>query len=140
MRNVWLGAVTGVGLGLTALTALECGSGRSSDSGTGVRTDGGALPTDGGGGGSGDAADAGVDAAGATDALSTSGLPDVSGASLDAGGKPQACTAGASGKPNIITIMVDDLDQGSFDVLLANGLLPNIQKNILGSGVGFTES
>jgi arylsulfatase A-like enzyme len=67
-------------------------------------------------------------------------LPDAAGTNLDAGGQPQACTAGASGKPIIITIMGDDLDQGSFDILLANGLLPNVQNRLLARGVGFTQS
>jgi arylsulfatase A-like enzyme len=141
MRNVWLAALAGVGLAATALAALECG--KSGDSETGGQTDGGGPTTDGSGGsvdtgdfGAGEGGDAGT----AGDEVGVTPLPDASGASLDAGGKPQACTAGASGKPNIVTIMVDDLDQGSFDILLANGLLPNIQKNILGTGVGFTES
>jgi arylsulfatase A-like enzyme len=56
------------------------------------------------------------------------------------GGSSGTCTAGASGKPNVVLIMMDDLDVTSFNTLLDNGLLPNIKTHIVDTGVRFTES
>jgi len=43
-------------------------------------------------------------------------------------------------KPNFVVIMADDLDVNSFNVLLTNGFLPNIQENIIRHGTLFTNS
>ena len=43
-------------------------------------------------------------------------------------------------KPNVLVFMVDDLDQKTFDVALANNLLPNIKKHLIDRGVTFNRS
>ena len=43
-------------------------------------------------------------------------------------------------KVNILVIMVDDLDQASFDQLLSAKLLPNIERHIVNRGVTFEQS
>src|SRR5688572_2735377 len=43
-------------------------------------------------------------------------------------------------RPNIVVIMADDLDSGSLDVLLANGLMPNLQKLLIEQGTTFSNS
>lgn len=42
--------------------------------------------------------------------------------------------------PNIVVVMADDLDQRSTEILLDNGLMPNLQQYIIDKGVTFTES
>lgn len=54
---------------------------------------------------------------------------------------PNGCTAGANGKKaNIVMIVTDDLDLKSFDILLANGKLPNIKNWLVDRGTRFTQS
>lgn len=57
-----------------------------------------------------------------------------------AGLKPQPVLA--SNKPNIVVIMVDDLDVRSLQTLLAQGMMPQLQSKVIGNGssVNFTES
>jgi len=50
------------------------------------------------------------------------------------------CTAGVSGKPNIVVVMTDDLDFASLNLLLDNGMLPNIKARLLDHGTRFNES
>jgi arylsulfatase A-like enzyme len=45
-----------------------------------------------------------------------------------------------AGKANIVTIMVDDLDEASFNQLLNAGKLPNIKKFLIDKGIRFTNS
>jgi len=46
----------------------------------------------------------------------------------------------AAPPPNIVVVMTDDLDDGSFQILLAMGLLPNIKSTIVDRGVRFSNS
>lgn len=46
----------------------------------------------------------------------------------------------AVSSPNILVILMDDLDENSFDQLLQANKLPNIKKYLLDRGVWFTES
>lgn len=46
----------------------------------------------------------------------------------------------AGSRPNVLVFMVDDLDEGSFNQLLAANKLPNIKKYLLDKGVRFTNS
>src|SRR2546425_6498220 len=46
----------------------------------------------------------------------------------------------AAPPPNIVVVMTDDLDDGSFQILLAMGLLPNIKSTIVNRGVRFSNS
>jgi arylsulfatase A-like enzyme len=48
--------------------------------------------------------------------------------------------ASTQAAPNIVVIMVDDLDVGSMAVLLQKGMLPNIKTNLVDKGYDFTES
>jgi N-acetylglucosamine-6-sulfatase len=43
-------------------------------------------------------------------------------------------------RPNLLVIMVDDLDQPTFDLMLRSGWLPNIQRHIADAGVRFDNS
>ena len=43
-------------------------------------------------------------------------------------------------RPNLLVIMVDDLDQPTFDLMLRSGWLPNIQRHIADAGVHFDNS
>lgn len=43
-------------------------------------------------------------------------------------------------QPNIIVIMTDDLDERSFNILIENGLMPNLQEYLLDHGIRFTNS
>ncbi|HUP56856.1 MAG TPA: sulfatase [Bdellovibrionota bacterium] len=43
-------------------------------------------------------------------------------------------------KPNVITILVDDLDAGTFETALQYGLLPNLKRYVLDPAVRFKES
>ncbi|MGH9993221.1 MAG: sulfatase family protein [Nitrososphaera sp.] len=47
---------------------------------------------------------------------------------------------GLAVKPNIVVIMVDDLDQRSLDILLQEGLMPKLKQHIIDKGVTFSES
>jgi len=42
--------------------------------------------------------------------------------------------------PNIVVIMVDDLDERSFNILIESGLMPNLQEHLLDHGIRFTNS
>jgi len=42
--------------------------------------------------------------------------------------------------PNIVVIMVDDLDEPSFNILLENGLMPNLQEYLIDDGTRFSNS
>jgi len=42
--------------------------------------------------------------------------------------------------PNIVVIMVDDLDEQSFNILLEKGWLPNLEEQLIDSGTRFTNS
>ncbi len=46
----------------------------------------------------------------------------------------------ASPKPNVITFLLDDLDMDSFNALVAQGKLPNINKSFIKGGVRFENS
>lgn len=48
----------------------------------------------------------------------------------------------AAAKPNIVVFMIDDLDVRSLDTLLANGMMPRLQSQVIGNGtsLNFTES
>lgn len=115
---------------IAACYASACGSGTKSSAGGSPLPDGslGYDATSGAAGGSGGGgSDGSSGGGGAADAVSDALTPS-------------GCTAGTTGKPNIVVIMVDDLDEGSFDILLSNGKLPNIKTNILDTGVRFKES
>lgn len=43
-------------------------------------------------------------------------------------------------RPNVIILLVDDLDVKTFDALLENGYLPHIQNNLINKGVRFQNS
>jgi arylsulfatase A-like enzyme len=49
-------------------------------------------------------------------------------------------TAEADTRPNIILLMVDDLDVGSLDAAVESGYLPNLANTLLRGGTTFTES
>ena len=49
-------------------------------------------------------------------------------------------SAATAAKPNVLTIMVDDLDEDMFDLLLENGWLPNIEHYLLEQGTRFDNS
>ena len=49
-------------------------------------------------------------------------------------------SAATVAKPNVLTIMVDDLDEDMFDLLLENGWLPNIEHYLLEQGTRFDNS
>ncbi|HSI60536.1 MAG TPA: hypothetical protein VLA16_23470, partial [Ideonella sp.] len=51
-----------------------------------------------------------------------------------------AGVAWAQAKPNVLTIMLDDLDVSLFETALRNDLLPNIREQIIEKGTTFTES
>lgn len=149
MRGSWRGLAFGVGIGLLAVSCSDSGGGgtggASGQAGAAAMTGGGqggatgdAGTHPGDGGGAGDAAtrrDAGKVVDGGGGGVDAAVPPRI-----DGGGTPLPCTAGASGQPNVVTIMVDDLDEASFNLLLENGMLPNVQSHLLGSGVQFTES
>jgi arylsulfatase A-like enzyme len=42
--------------------------------------------------------------------------------------------------PNIVVIMADDLDQRSLDILLQEGMMPNLKRHIVDEGVTFSNS
>jgi len=46
----------------------------------------------------------------------------------------------AAGRPNVILLMVDDLDAASLDAAVAAGYMPNFVEQVLGPGTTFTES
>lgn len=43
-------------------------------------------------------------------------------------------------RPNIVVIMADDLDVGSLQRMINLGLMPNLQRYLVGEGIGFTNS
>jgi N-acetylglucosamine-6-sulfatase len=43
-------------------------------------------------------------------------------------------------RPNIVVIMVDDLDERSLDIMLKNGLMPNLKRQIIDYATIFSES
>jgi arylsulfatase A-like enzyme len=49
-------------------------------------------------------------------------------------------TAEADTRPNIILLMVDDLDVGSLDAAIESGYMPNLASTLLAGGTTFTES
>jgi N-acetylglucosamine-6-sulfatase len=49
-------------------------------------------------------------------------------------------SAALSFKPNIVVIMADDLDQRSLDLLIQEGLMPNLKRHIIDKGVTFSDS
>src|SRR5829696_6657774 len=49
-------------------------------------------------------------------------------------------SAPQSGRPNVLLIILDDLDVDSFDLLLARNKLPNIQNYLLQRGTRCTNS
>jgi N-acetylglucosamine-6-sulfatase len=55
-------------------------------------------------------------------------------------GAGSAVQLSAAEPPNIIVLMLDDLDQRSLDDMLAEGLLPNIQQRVVDRAVHFTEA
>ena len=155
MSKVWIGAVASLGFSFAAFacssrTDQTEGQGHGGDAASGGSAASGGDTASGGSAGSGGNAGrpgSGNSQAGDTggtgtngDAGTTDGATDAAVSNSDGGGERIPCTAGGSGKPNIVTIMVDDLDQASFDVLVANGKLPNVQENLLGRGMQFTES
>ena len=56
---------------------------------------------------------------------------------LGNGGGAQAAVGGP---PHIVVVMVDDLDAQTAEVMLAIGLLPNLQRYVVGRGVRFSQS
>ena len=46
----------------------------------------------------------------------------------------------AAGRPNIIVVMTDDLETGTFNTMLASGLLPNIKSRLVDKGFTFDNS
>ena len=46
----------------------------------------------------------------------------------------------APSRPNIVVIMADDLEMGSFNTLLANNLMPNLTRYVINKGTTFTNS
>ncbi len=46
----------------------------------------------------------------------------------------------AATKPNIIVVMTDDLEVGTFNTMLASGLLPNIKSRLVDHGITFDNS
>jgi N-acetylglucosamine-6-sulfatase len=48
--------------------------------------------------------------------------------------------AGAAGHPNVIVIMTDDLEMGTFNTMLAAGLLPHIKSRMVNQGYSFDNS
>lgn len=46
----------------------------------------------------------------------------------------------AQGKPNVVVIMVDDLDMPTLQTLLASGLMPNLKANIVDVATAFPET
>jgi arylsulfatase A-like enzyme len=53
---------------------------------------------------------------------------------------PAEAAAPAAPRPNIITLMADDLDEGSLATMLRTGLLPNIEATFVSGGVRFAHS
>lgn len=43
-------------------------------------------------------------------------------------------------RPNIVVIMVDDLDERSLDIMLQNGLVPNLKRDVFDKSAKFTEA
>lgn len=66
-------------------------------------------------------------------AMAAGGLP---------GRFPTPTPVEASTKPNIVVIMVDDLDSRSLQTLLSQGMMPHLQARVIGNGrsLSFTES
>jgi N-acetylglucosamine-6-sulfatase len=56
------------------------------------------------------------------------------------GGAPVVQAQAGPGRPNIVVVMVDDLDSRAFARLLSLGLLPNIQTSVVNRGVSFANS
>jgi|GEM_PF-3759088 len=52
---------------------------------------------------------------------------------------PKIRASGTTGK-NVVVIMVDDLDEGSFQLLLDKGKLPNIESKLVPTGFRFSNS
>lgn len=48
--------------------------------------------------------------------------------------------AALSFRPNFVVILADDLDKRSLDILLEEGLMPNLQRYLVSEGVSFSES
>src|SRR2546421_11375828 len=46
----------------------------------------------------------------------------------------------AAPPPNIVVVMLDDLDDQSFQTMLALGVLPNIQRDVVAHAVRFSNS
>lgn len=68
-------------------------------------------------------------------------LPFISGASdTSLAGPTNWEVSAAVATPNILVFMVDDLDENSFDQLLAKGMLPKIQEGLIEKGVRFINS
>jgi arylsulfatase A-like enzyme len=59
---------------------------------------------------------------------------------LPANGPRGSALAAIAGAPHIVVIMVDDLDTQTAEVMLAIGLLPNLQRYVVGRGVRFSQS
>ncbi|MCI0557944.1 MAG: sulfatase, partial [Nitrososphaera sp.] len=43
-------------------------------------------------------------------------------------------------RPNIVVLMVDDLDESSLDIMLQHGLLPNLKRDVFDKAVAFSKS
>lgn len=43
-------------------------------------------------------------------------------------------------KPNIVVIMVDDLDERSLDIMLSKGLMPKLKQHIIDKGITFSRT
>jgi arylsulfatase A-like enzyme len=57
------------------------------------------------------------------------------------GGIPDAAAAVVSiSRPNIVVIMTDDLEQRSLDIMIKNGLVPNLKKHMIDKGITFSNS
>ena len=49
-------------------------------------------------------------------------------------------SVGSAAPPNVVVIMADDLDAASVDVMVANGLMPNLKRYLIDEGTRFTNS
>ncbi|MGI0038132.1 MAG: sulfatase family protein, partial [Nitrososphaera sp.] len=58
-----------------------------------------------------------------------------------AGFVPEAAAVDVTiSRPNIVVIMADDLEERSLDILIKNGLVPNIKTHIVDKGITFSNS